>query len=216
MHNIKLADLHLRIFYADNTISLRTHQLIKKLPAFISTDPNEKCHFYIRPNTRTTPLLPRHGTAHEENLLGGRYRSRTQKMLLTAQNVIQTESDSHQSTITDPTEDTLKLLQQQNPLVHTFSETEITSIIANHVHHCETDDVLNGMQRLKTPNNKISFFLLDKFGIFKADEGYHIEFSATFTLMWRLHFLFDDNLQASWRCFISEVIMAWITGALCS
>lgn len=173
-----LTDLHLRTFFADSNVSLRTHQLIKKLPAFISSDLNDKCHFHIIPSVQVLPSLQSRTAIIHDTFVYARYRSRSQKMLQTAKKANLTKEYHQRMCVMKCTERTRTALQRQNALIRTFTEYEITRIIRQHkMIDPRCDAVLSNRSRYLTATHRreLSLFLTDTHGMYRVDKGHHTQ-----------------------------------------
>eukprot|EP01084_Bolivina_argentea_P302736 522595_1 len=153
----KRNDHSLLTYFVDNAADTKTHQLIKNLPAFITNDPTQFCHYYVESSTT------HHQTITVQN--PSKYTTRSQRLLMLANKtnhaLNNTSKSMHETTILS--------LKKYNPNIKIIKEKTLIKIIEPFV-DTRCDEILNQNNKHK---NEISYFLMDDNGTFKIDSGYH-------------------------------------------
>eukprot|EP01084_Bolivina_argentea_P249121 416907_1 len=149
----------LRMYYGDYLLSAETRDLVANLPAWITDDPTEYCHYYIQSNNSILNTK----TINIKNT--DKYSSRTQKIF----NQTTKENDS----ITNkqsPYSATISRLRAANPSIKIIKEKTLINTIKPFI-DTRCDEILK--QNDGEHKDDISYFLMDNNGVFDLDNGYH-------------------------------------------
>merc|ERR1719474_1601176 len=162
----KKSDFALHTFYADASVALSTHELIKKLPAFIG-DVAQHCHYYVRPQLT-------HFSDHHEAINS---RSKNRKYMKRAEVMLSTARRGHEQRSTFQSQShhlsddhILQTLRVLNPKLITISEAQLVALLQPMVDP-RCDAILKRSARTR---NAVHFFLLHQDGDCKAfDDAPH-------------------------------------------
>ena len=158
-------------YYVHPMVSSSTHDLIRKIPAFIAESPNEKCEFYIIPDKFQSSQQP------PASINTIKYGKRSQKMFnkaITNRTTSGNSKSKSKSKSKSQHETILQCLKKYNPNILTIKESKITKICKTW-HDPRIDKIMKDRKRNKNANDakEISYFLTDKYGIYKVGPGHH-------------------------------------------
>ena len=208
-------DYSLYNYYVHPMVSSNTHDLIRKIPAFIAASPDEKCEFYIIPDTFQSSQPP------PANINTIKYGKRSQKMFNKAITTKTTATDSKSKSNSNSKsqhETILKSLKKYNPNILTLKESKITKI-------CKTwqdpriDKIMKERKRNRNGNDPkdISFFLTDKYGLYKVDQVIIHSMYSVYVVCICFEFVHFEQImiaiyfKVSWKDSILAVIMERIS-----